>query len=90
MSTLHTKGVRNSHDCVDKHNCGSVKEGAAEWKEAAAAVLTRDHGICAGGIPQRVWTKLFLRRLNPVEAAGRAAIYFSRIRPAGLLWRKKR
>jgi len=46
------------------------------------------HNVAAITIPERVWTKLYARQLDPAAAARRAAIYYHRIRPAGLLWRQ--
>jgi hypothetical protein len=60
------------------------------WKIEASKELQRQHDIVATAIPERVWTRLFVRRLDPLTAADRAEIYYRSIRPAGMLWRKTR
>ena len=58
------------------------------WKIEASKELQLQHDIVATAIPERVWTSLYLRRLDPLTAAHRAEIYYRSIRPAGMLWRK--
>jgi len=58
------------------------------WKAEALNELQRQHDVTETAIPERVWTKLFVRRLGPKEAADRAEIYYRKIQPAGKLWRK--
>jgi hypothetical protein len=60
------------------------------WKAEALKALQHQHDIAPGAIPERVWTNLFVRSLNPEEAAGRAEVYYRNIQPAGLQWRKQK
>lgn len=72
----------------------SSKRGQAEpasypaWKVAAAKELKDRHDIAPTAIPERVWTNLYVRRLDPPTTADRAEVYYRSIRPAGQLWRK--
>jgi hypothetical protein len=70
-------------------NIGQAEEATyPAWKSEASKELQREHDIAATAIPERVWTSLYVRRLDPLMAAARAEIYYRSIRPAGMQWRK--
>jgi hypothetical protein len=48
-----------------------------DWRIAAGKALARDHGIAPARIPERIWTQLYIRRLDPNGAAARAATEYN-------------
>jgi len=51
-------------------------EANKAWREAAEASLERLYpGASAKSIPERVWTNLYIRGLNPNEAARAADVH---------------
>ena len=70
--------------------CETRQAAYPAWRTEATTELKRRHHIPAAAIPERVWSKLFVRGLDPQATADRAAIYYRSIRPAGLLWRKEK
>ena len=55
-----------------------------DWRVAAGKALERDHGVAPAAIPERIWTQLYIRRLDPRGAAARAATEYNNThRPKG-------
>ena len=50
----------------------SVAPSYRDWKAEASKQLQYRHGIAAAAVPEREWTRLFIRRFSPIEAADRA------------------
>jgi len=73
-----------------KSLCETRQAAYPAWRTEARTELERRHHIPAAAIPERVWSKLFVRGVDPQATADRAAIYYRSIRPAGLLWRKEK
>jgi hypothetical protein len=66
----------------------SVAPSYRDWKAEASKQLRDRHDIPTAAIPEREWTRLFIRRFSPEEAAERAATeYNNSHRPK---WVKKR
>jgi hypothetical protein len=56
------------------------------WKATAAAELERLHEVRAATIPDRVWKRLYVAGLGPLEAAQEAEVHhFNRRSPADRL-----
>jgi hypothetical protein len=51
------------------------------WKTNAAEELRERHQIEAATIAERIWTQFYVHRLEPKEAADRAAMVHRRTRP---------
>jgi hypothetical protein len=59
----------------------SVAPSYRNWKAQASKQLQHRHGIAAAAIPEREWTRLYIRRFRSAEAADRAEREYRSTRP---------
>jgi hypothetical protein len=72
--------------CPAHHPPRPAAPSYRDWKAEASKQLRDRHDIPAAAIPAREWTRLYIRRFSPEEAADRAATEYNN-RPK---WAKKR
>jgi hypothetical protein len=67
----------------------SVAPSYRDWKAEASKQLQHRHNIPAAAIPEREWTRLFIRRFSPAEAADRAEREYHSTHPPDWVKRKR-
>jgi hypothetical protein len=66
-----------------KDSAAPIAIGYAEWRARTAAELEQRYGVRWSTIPQREWTRLYVRGLSPQEAAAQAdVIAYNMLPPA--------